>query len=116
VNRVLTYLVVCCVLVGYLFIATAGHISLLSNVLNSTGTSQSISVEGKSRPIDTKPVWTQRKHIPSSIKIEVPAAGLVVVTQPPLEDRSVPLVTIVPRVDSQLEEFHPYLPRDPTLS
>ena len=111
-----THILVVVLVTCYLVVALTGHIAVLSVVLNSAGDSQCVTPEGKSKPIDSKPVWTQRKHIPTTPKIDIPADALVIGPRPHVPQPVFPVCVYHPSGCCSLEDFHPFFPRDPTIS
>ena len=105
--------ILCIVIASYAFIAAVGPFEILRRVLNSGTHTHQLASEKESHPLDNRPVWTQRKHIPSPTKVELPPETVLSSIEFP-EDRS--LVSIeagrpaIPAADlSQL----PSKPRDP---
>jgi hypothetical protein len=105
--------ILCILIASYAFIAAVGPFEILRHVLNSGAHSHQLASAKKSQPIDDRPIWTQRKHIPSPTKVDVPQEAALSSIEFP-EDRSFVSIEAgrppIPAVDlSQL----PSKPRDP---
>jgi hypothetical protein len=68
---------------GYLLVALSWHLEALGSFLNSSGEPHHIASAGKTRPIDSRPCWTQWKHIPLSSKSEDSPEVFVATTKVP---------------------------------
>jgi hypothetical protein len=53
---------------GYLLVAVSWQLEALGSFLNTSGELHHVTSARKSRPIDSRPYWTQWKHIPLSPK------------------------------------------------
>ncbi len=69
--------ILCILIASYAFIAAVGPFEILRHVLNSGTHSHQLASEKNSHPLDNRPVWTQRKHIQSPTKVEVPQATVL---------------------------------------
>lgn len=112
-RRYLRNEILCILIASYAYAAAIGPFEILRHVLNSGAHSLQLSSAKKSRPIDDRPIWTQRKHIPTPTKVEVPQETILSSIEFP-EDRSFVSIDAgrpsIPAVNlSQL----PSKPRDP---
>ncbi len=105
--------ILCILIASYAFIAAVGPFEILRHVLNSGAHSHLLASEKNSYPIDDRPIWTQRKHIPSSTKVEVPQETVLSSIEFP-KDRSYVLIEIVrPAIPAADLSQLPSKPRDP---
>jgi hypothetical protein len=105
--------ILCIVIASYAYVVTAGPFELLRHVLNSGTHSHQLASEKNSQPLDDRPIWTQRKHIPSSTKVEVPQETVLSSIEFP-EDRSfVSIEAGRPTIPAANLSQLPSKPRDP---
>jgi hypothetical protein len=99
---------------GYLAVALAGHLEVLRALINTGGEPHQITSEQKSRPLDSRPYWTQRKHLlPSTEKVEGPSELTCSIPES-TGDWSFTVFQICSFTSlSARPVFPPYRPRDP---
>jgi hypothetical protein len=69
--------IICIVIASYAYVVTVGPFEILRHALNSGAHSHQLASEKNSQPLDDRPIWTQRKHIQSPTKVEVPQATVL---------------------------------------
>jgi hypothetical protein len=105
--------ILCILIASYAFIATVGPFEILRHVLNSGAHSHQLASEKNSHPLDDRPVWTQRKHIPSSTKVEVPQETVLSSIEFPEDRSSVSIEAGLPTIYAPNLSQLPSKPRDP---
>jgi hypothetical protein len=101
-------------LAAYLLVAFASHFEVLGRLVNTAGQSHQIAAAKKSRPIDSRLYWTQKKHLFSSRRnVESPSEAAFSIPESP-HDRTFAATCIsafgfLSRQPLRL----PYRPRDP---
>ena len=99
---------------GYLTVTLLGHYEFLAHLLNSGPESQQVTSEKKSQPIDSRPYWTQKKHLPISTKASEWLAETASATARFFYDQTLVNTRVPPTTDLPAKIFHlPYKPRDP---
>lgn len=105
--------ILCIVIASYAYVVTVGPFEILRHVLNSGAHSHELSSAKKSQPLDDRPIWTQRKHIPSSTKVEVPQETILSSIEF-AEDRSFVSIEVGrPTIPAANLSQLPSKPRDP---
>lgn len=99
---------------GYLSVALAGHLDVLGRFINSAGTPHQVESAKESRPIDSRPSWTQRKHLPpSTTKVECPSEAILLIAEAPSEWSFADIRVSVTISAPAQTTYPPYRPRDP---
>ncbi len=103
----------CLALACYLLVALGTALPLLIGPLWVGGETYQPATAGKSLPTENRPIWTERKHIPPSTKVETSDVHLRFDCPVPQEQEFVLLQTVFPSALPLPYVYLRFWPRDP---
>jgi hypothetical protein len=114
VRQPIRHIIVLGLTVGYLTVTLLGHYGFLAHLLNTGAECQQVTSEKKSQPIDSRPYWTQKKHLPLSTKTPEWLAETANTASHFFFDQAFGKTRVPPSTDLPGKVFYvPYQPRDP---